>query len=259
MELAVSVVTLFPTLVAAVGKEGVTGRAVDNGIIGLRMFNPRDYASDRHRTVDDRPYGGGPGMVMQPGPLVAAIDDAAEASRQATDCDPLVVYLSPQGRPLDHQLLVELGQHRNLLLVAGRYEGIDERVISTRIDLEVSIGDFVLSGGELAAMVVIDALARQVPGVLGHQDSAEQDSFAADGLLDCPHYTRPEVFAGQSVPPVLLSGDHAAIAQWRRMQSLGRTKQKRPELLDKVRLTKEDQRLLDMYLFEHDSTESDKT
>jgi tRNA (guanine37-N1)-methyltransferase len=259
MELAVSVVTLFPELVAAVGKEGVTGRAVDKGIIALQMFNPRDYAVDRHRTVDDRPYGGGPGMVMQPGPLVAAIDDAAAVSRNTTGYDPLVVYLSPQGRQLDHQLVVELGGHRNLLLVAGRYEGIDERVISTSIDLEVSIGDFVLSGGELAAMVVIDALARQVPGVLGHQNSAEQDSFAADGLLDCPHYTRPEVFAGQSVPAVLLSGDHAAIARWRRMQSLGRTKQKRPELLDKVKLTKEDQRLLELYFIEHGSTKPEKT
>ncbi len=252
---AIAVVTLFPELVMAVSSGGVTGRAIDKGIVALSTFNPRDYATDRHRTVDDRPYGGGPGMVMQPGPLVAAIDGAAEANRSITSCDPLVVYMSPQGRQLNHQLVIELTEKRNLVLVAGRYEGIDERVVNTRIDLEVSIGDFVLSGGELAAMVLADALVRQLPGVLGHESSAEQDSFAVDGLLDCPHYTRPELFNGQVVPPVLLSGDHAAIADWRRMQSLGRTKQRRPELLNEVRLTRKDQQLLALYTNEDGSKE----
>lgn len=248
---AIAVVTLFPELVMAVGKEGVTGRAIDSGKAALSTFNPRDYATDRHRTVDDRPYGGGPGMLMQPGPLVAAIDDAAEANRRLTNSDPLVVYMSPQGRRLDHRLVIELCDSANLVLVAGRYEGIDERVVNTHIDLEVSIGDFVLSGGELAAMVLTDALVRQLPGVLGHDRSAAEDSFAIDGLLDCPHYTRPEKFAGQVVPPVLLSGDHAAIADWRRMQALGRTNERRPDLLKEVKLTAKDRQLLARYQDEY--------
>ena len=252
---AIAVVTLFPELVLAVGRGGVTGRAVDNGIVALSTFNPRDYTTDRHHNVDDRPYGGGPGMVMQPGPLVAAIDDAAQANMSITGSDPLVVYMSPQGQRLDHQRVIELSEKRNLVLVAGRYEGIDERVVNMRIDAELSIGDFVLSGGELAAMVLADALVRQLPGVLGHESSAVQDSFAADGLLDCPHYTRPESYAGQVVPPVLLSGDHAAIADWRRMQSLGRTKQRRPDLLNEVELTEKDRQLLALYSNEDGSTE----
>lgn len=255
---AIAVVTLFPELVLAVGRGGVTGRAIDNGIVALSTVNPRDYATDRHRTVDDRPYGGGPGMVMQPGPLVAAIDAAGQVNLGITDSDPLVVYMSPQGQRLDHDRVIELSEKKNLVLVAGRYEGIDERVVSTRIDEEISIGDFVLSGGELAAMVLADAVVRQLPGVLGHECSAVQDSFAADGLLDCPHYTRPELFAGQSVPSVLLSGDHAAIADWRRMQSLGRTKQRRPDLLNEVELTSKDQQLLAMYPNEDGSTEPEK-
>jgi tRNA (guanine37-N1)-methyltransferase len=252
-ENAIATVTLFPQLVKAVGESGVTGRAVDKNIVALSAFNPRDYATDKHRTVDDRPYGGGPGMVMQPGPLVEAIDAATGLNRSLTGQDALVVYMSPQGQRLDHQTVLMLGQHKNLVLVAGRYEGIDERVIHSHIDKEISIGDYVLSGGELAAMVVIDAVVRQIPGVLGHDESAAQDSFAADGLLDCPHYTRPEIFAGQSVPPVLLSGDHKAIAQWRRMQSLGRTKQRRPELLGE--LSEADQQLLALYMNDAGSKE----
>lgn len=255
---AIAVVTLFPELVAAVGAGGVTGRAVENGIVSLSTFNPREYATDRHRTVDDRPYGGGPGMVMQPGPLVAAIDSAVSANQAITQCDALVVYMSPQGRRLDHDLVVELSASRNLVLVAGRYEGIDERVLSSHVDMEISIGDYVLSGGELAAMVVTDALIRQWPGVLGHELSAVQDSFAADGLLDCPHYTRPEEFAGHRVPSVLLSGDHAAIADWRRMQALGRTQQRRPDLLDDVVLSDRDRKLLALYEFEAGSTGPEK-
>jgi len=200
-------------------------------------------------------------MVMQPGPLVAAIDDAAAANRSVANSDPLVIYMSPQGRRFDHQMAVELCEKTNLVLVAGRYEGIDERVVDTRIDVELSIGDFVLSGGELAAMVLTDALVRQLPGVLGHDRSAAEDSFALDGLLDCPHYTRPEDFAGKAVPPVLLSGDHSAIADWRRMQSLGRTSKRRPDLLKQVELTARDQQLLalynDEYSDEDDSVESD--
>jgi len=251
---AIALVSLFPELVLAVGKSGVTGRAVDNGLVNLAAFNPRDYTTDRHRTVDDRPYGGGPGMVMQAAPLIAAIGDASATNRNLTQCEPLVLYLSPQGKLLDHQLVLELSKTQNLVLVAGRYEGIDERVVSGYIDTEVSIGDFVLSGGELAAMVVVDALVRQLPGVLGHECSAAQDSFA-NGLLDYPHYTRPEVFAGQPVPPVLLSGDHSAIADWRRMQALGRTRQRRPELLKSVELTEKDQHLMAIYKQELGSNE----
>lgn len=186
-------------------------------------------------------------MVMQPAPLVTAIENAGARNRKLTGSEPWVVYTTPQGRRLDHQRVVELSEKPNLVLVAGRYEGIDERVIGHCIDEEISIGDYVLSGGELAAMVLTDAVIRQLPGVLGHKESAEQDSFAKDGLLDCPHYTRPEEFAGLAVPPVLLSGDHAAIAEWRRMQSLGRTQQRRPELLETLELTDNDRRLLEKY------------
>lgn len=243
--------TLFPSLVEAVGQHGVTGRAVENGLLQLVTVNPRDFAVDRHRTVDDRPYGGGPGMVMTVEPLNAAIDSAVQQmAGEAT-----VVYLTPQGEQLNQSLVEELATIENLVLVAGRYEGIDERLIEQRIDREISIGDYVLSGGELAAMVVVDALARQVPGVLGHQESAANDSYAGEGWLDCPHYTRPEDYAGNKVPQVLLGGDHAAIARWRRMQSLGRTWLRRRSLIDVQNLSAEDQHLLKIFMDEYEQTE----
>ncbi len=245
---AIAVVTIFPQLVNAVSEVGVTGRAVDNSVLKLSCVNPRDHTSDPNRRVDDRPYGGGPGMVMQAPPLAGAIAEAEKVNGQVTGAAPLVIYLSPQGEKLDHSLVLELSGYSNLVLVAGRYEGVDERVIEALVDREVSIGDYVLSGGELAAMVVIDAVARQLPGVLGHGDSAAQDSFAGQGVLDCPHYTRPETYQDMSVPEVLTSGDHQAIARWRRQQALGRTWQRRRELLEEGGLSKEDKRLLQQYL-----------
>jgi len=241
---SIAVVTLFPSLVEAVGSSGVTGRAVDNGLLKIETVNPRDFTTDRHRTVDDRPYGGGPGMVMKVQPL----SDAIERAQQLTSIEAHVVHMSPQGEPLNQVLVEQLAVTENLVLVAGRYEGIDERLISEKIDREISIGDYVLSGGELAAMVVIDAVARQIPGVLGHEESAVNDSFAGSGLLDCPHYTRPEVYNGVKVPDVLLSGDHAAIARWRRMQSLGRTWLRRKSLVDVDSLGKEDKQLLQQFI-----------
>lgn len=224
----IDVVTLFPEMVSSMTGFGVTGRAVREGLLGLKCWNPRDFTHDRHRTVDDRPYGGGPGMVM----MVQPLRDAIRAAKADADGPCRVVYLSPQGRRLvqsDVQCWAE-GATR-LILVAGRYEGIDERVIETEVDEELSIGDYVLSGGEPAALVVIDALARLIPGALGHEQSAELDSFS-DGLLECGHYTRPEVIDGMRVPEVLLSGDHARIERWRLKEALGRTWRKRPDLLD---------------------------
>ncbi len=242
-------VTLFPELVQAVGLCGVTGRALDKKLLSLSTVNPRDFAADKHRTVDDRPYGGGPGMLMQAGPLDEAISEAQAGNARQVSVKPLVVYVSPQGERLDHQLVAELATKQNLVLVAGRYEGVDERLIQSRIDREISIGDYVLSGGELAAMVIVDAIARQIPGVLGHEDSAAQDSFAGIGLLDCPHYTRPEEYKGMKVPQVLLGGNHESIRLWRRRQSLLRTSLRRPELLkgllDQQQLSDEDQQLLE--------------
>jgi tRNA (guanine37-N1)-methyltransferase len=224
--LLVEVVTLFPEMIRETLRHGVVGRAVQRGLLAVGVENPRAHTHDVHQTVDDRPYGGGPGMVMKPEPLAAAI--AAAAGRLPAGS--LRVAMSPQGRLLDRALLDELASAAGLVLVAGRYEGIDERVIETAIDLEVSIGDYVLSGGELPALVVIDALVRRLPGVLGDERSSSEDSFSA-GLLDWPHYTRPEEYAGRRVPPVLLSGDHAAIAAWRREQALARTRARRPDLL----------------------------
>lgn len=241
------VVTLFPEMFAAVSQYGITGRAMDKGLVELALWNPRDYTHDRHRTVDDRPYGGGPGMLMKIEPLREAIREA----RRAGPGKGHVIYLSPQGRPLDQQGVRELAQHEQLVLIAGRYEGVDERLIETEVDEEWSIGDYVLSGGELGAMVVIDTVTRLIPGALGHEDSAEQDSFS-DGLLDCPHYTRPEQFEELTVPEVLLSGDHAAIARWRMKQALGRTWLRRPELLEKLELSGEQQELLQEYIQEHE-------
>ncbi len=244
------VVSLFPEMFTALTQHGVTGRAVEKHQISLAFWNPRDYATDRHRSVDDRPYGGGPGMLMKVATLRAAIADAREGAWQATGKQPTVIYLSPQGRKLDQAGVQYLAQRSPLVVVAGRYEGIDERIVEHDIDEEWSIGDYVLSGGELPAMVLIDAAARLVPGVLGHQDSAVEDSFN-DGLLDCPHYTRPEEIDGRKVPDVLLSGNHAAIKQWRMKQSLGRTWQRRPDLLENRVLDNSQQMLLKEYIDEY--------
>ncbi len=242
----VDLVTLFPQMVNDLLGYGVTGRALESGVFELGVWNPRDYTQDRHRTVDDRPYGGGPGMLMKIEPLRQAIAVARQANPAAK-----VVYMSPQGRRFDQPLAREAAQRPGLILVAGRYEGIDERLVELEIDEEWSIGDYVLSGGETAAMVVVDAVTRLLPGVLGHQDSAEQDSFSV-GLLDCPHYTRPENYQGLQVPPVLLSGDHAAIRRWRLKQSLGRTWLRRPDLLQDMSLDKQQQQLLDEFIQEHE-------
>ncbi len=235
-------VSLFPDMLNGISEEGVFGRAVKNGLLEIAHFNPRDYTHDRHRTVDDRPYGGGPGMLM----MVQPLTDAILAAKQAAGKNTKVIYLSPQGRKLDQAGAAELAAMDNLVLVCGRYEGVDERVIEAHIDEEWSIGDYVLSGGELAAMVLMDAVARLKPGVLGHQHSAQQDSFS-DGLLDCPHYTRPEVLGDRAVPSVLLSGDHEKIRQWRLQQSLGRTWLRRPELINYRALTEEQKRLLEEF------------
>lgn len=246
----IGVVSLFPEMFDALTQQGVVGRAVEKQRIALEFWNPRDYATDRHRSVDDRPYGGGPGMLMKVDTLRAAIFAARERAQKATGQVPTVIYLSPQGRKLDQQGVQALASAGPLVVVAGRYEGIDERVVESDIDEEWSIGDYVLSGGELPAMVLIDAAARLIPGVLGHQDSAVEDSFN-DGLLDCPHYTRPEVIDGRQVPDVLLSGNHAAIKRWRLKQSLGRTWQRRPDLLEGRSLDAEQRKLLNEFIEEH--------
>lgn len=249
----VGVVTLFPEMFTAITEQGVTGKAVNNGLLNLEFWNPRDFTHDKHRTVDDRPYGGGPGMLMKVQPLRDAIQAArAVAEEQAEGKQVKVIYLSPQGRKLDQAGVIELAQRDRLVLVAGRYEGIDERLLETEIDEEWSLGDFVVSGGELPAMTLIDAVSRLVPGVLGHEDSAAEDSFA-DGLLDCPHYTRPEQVNGQQVPEVLLSGNHEMIRRWRLKQQLGRTWQRRPDLLDGQQLNTEQQQLLDEFIREAES------
>ncbi len=236
----IALVTLFPEMFAAVTGYGVTGRAVSNGLLVVEYFNPRDFTRDRHQTVDDRPYGGGPGMVMMIEPLRQAIS----AARQwhGTD-DVRVIYLSPQGKVLNQAGVDTLAAESNLILIAGRYEGIDERLIELEVDEEWSIGDYVLSGGELPAMVLMDALIRKLPGALGHEDSAQEDSFAA-GLLDCPHYTRPEQYQDKVVPEALLSGNHERIRRWRLQRSLERTLMRRPELLEGLELDDEQQALL---------------
>jgi tRNA (guanine37-N1)-methyltransferase len=234
------VVSLFPEMLEAVKSYGVTGRAVRQGLIDVEVLNPRDFTHDKHRTVDDRPFGGGPGMVMKVQPL----QDALLAAKAACKTESRqVIYLSPQGKTLTHELAESLKDFDQLILIAGRYEGIDERLIETEVDMEVSIGDFVLSGGELPAMVLIDSVSRLIPGVLGHAESAVEDSFA-DGLLDHPHYTRPDVVNGLSVPDVLLSGHHEKIAEWRQEQALRRTFLRRPDLLDELDLSEEQQVLL---------------
>ncbi|MBI3045136.1 MAG: tRNA (guanosine(37)-N1)-methyltransferase TrmD [Betaproteobacteria bacterium] len=246
------VVTLFPEMFEAVTESGVTGRARERKLFELVLWNPRAFAANSYRTVDDRPYGGGPGMVMMAEPLEKALQAARQRQSSAGVARTKVVYLSPQGRLLKHPLVMEWSALQGLVLLAGRYEGVDERLIDRAVDEEVSIGDYVLSGGELAAMVVIDAIVRQMPGVLGDAESASQDSFA-NGLLDCPHYTRPEVYEGDSVPPVLLSGNHAEIARWRLKQALGRTWRRRPDLLEQRALTNDERALLEEYKQEKES------
>ena len=242
----IGVVTLFPEMLEAVTQVGITGRAVEQSLLTIQSWNPRDFSTDKHRTVDDRPYGGGPGMVMKVEPLRAAIH-AAKA--QVPEGSP-GIHLSPQGRTLDQAGLRELAGLPGMVLVASRYEGVDERLIASEIDQEWSIGDYVLSGGELAAMVLIDGVTRLLPGALGHEDSAEQDSFS-DGLLDYPHYTRPELLEGDPVPAVLCSGDHQAIHRWRQKQALGRTWLRRPDLLKDLALDATQQQLLDEFIREH--------
>ncbi len=245
----IDVVSIFPPMFEAVTGFGVSGRAIERGLLELRVWNPRDFTHDKHRYVDDRPYGGGPGMVMQAAPLAAAIC----AARQEAPAARKAIYLSPQGRKLDQAGVMELAARSGFILVAGRYEGVDERVLEAEVDEEWSIGDYVLSGGELAAMVVIDAVVRQLPGVLGHEDSARQDSFVA-GLLECAQYTRPEEFEGRRVPEVLLSGDHEQIRRWRLKQALGRTWRKRPDLIARLALDREMQELLVEYQREQDGS-----
>ena len=241
------VISLFPSMFDAL-RQGVIGRALDRGLAELVLWNPREYAHDVHRTVDDRPYGGGPGMVMLAEPLSQAIADARRAAP-----DSPVLYLSPQGRRMDQAAVSRLAAEPGLILLAGRYEGVDERLIEACVDQEWSIGDYVLSGGELPAMVLIDALVRLLPGALGHADSAEQDSYV-DGLLDCPHYTRPEVFAGRAVPEVLKSGNHELIRRWRLQQALGRTWLRRPDLLQGRELSGEERFLLDEFIRAREGT-----
>lgn len=238
----VGVISLFPEMFQAITQYGVTGRAIRSGLIEVGFSNPRDFTHDRHKTVDDRPYGGGPGMLMKVQPLKDAIEQERNNLPNAK-----VIYLSPQGRTLTQEGVQQLAKEAEIILVAGRYEGVDERLIQSEVDEEWSIGDFVLSGGELPAMVLMDAVFRMVPGVLGKQESAEEDSFS-DGLLDCPHYTRPEVLDGKSVPSVLLSGNHEEIRRWRLQQKLGRTWLRRPDLLQKLELDKEQQKLLEEFI-----------
>lgn len=250
----VDVVTLFPPMFDALIQHGVTRRAHEQGIWAFHAWNPRDYATDNYRTIDHRPYGGGPGMVMLVEPLEQAIMAARQRQRDAGVLRSRTVYLSPQGAPLTDAKVRELTTEAGLILLAGRYEGVDERLIQRQIDEEISIGDYVLSGGELPAMVLVDAIVRQLPGVLNDAQSAEQDSFAT-GLLDCPHYTRPEDYQGMRVPDVLMSGNHAEIAKWRLKQSLGRTAARRPDLMAKRVLSKQEARLLAEYQQEQASAQ----
>jgi tRNA (guanine37-N1)-methyltransferase len=227
------VITLFPEMFTALTQSGITRRAFEQAKCELSMWNPRDFTNDKHKTVDDRPYGGGPGMVMMSAPLEAAIN-AAKAKLAARSCKSHVIYLSPQGAPLTHAKVMQLSALPSLVLLCGRYEAIDQRVLDRCVDEEISLGDFVLSGGELPAMALMDAIIRQLPGVLNDASSAVEDSFVS-GLLDCPHYTRPEIYEGQAVPAVLLSGNHADIATWRRELALQATMRKRPDLIEKAR------------------------
>jgi tRNA (guanine37-N1)-methyltransferase len=232
------VISLFPEMFAAITQHGITSRALEKKIYSLNVINPREFTTDNHKTVDDRPYGGGPGMLMLAEPLAKAIQAAKAQNTKAR-----VIHLSPRGTPLTHEKVMQLSQEKSLILLASRYEGVDERLLDALVDEELSIGDYVLSGGELPAMALIDAVVRQLPGSLGDADSALEDSFV-NGLLDCPHYTRPEAYEGKVVPEVLLSGNHAKIREWRLKQSLLLTRAKRPDLLAARSLTKEEARLL---------------
>jgi tRNA (guanine37-N1)-methyltransferase len=234
------VVTLFPEMFAAVTHSGISGRALEAGLWSLGLWNPRDFTTDNYRTIDDRPYGGGPGMVMLAEPLEQALDAVRKAGGGP------VVFLSPQGRKLDHEKVMELAGRNAVTLLCGRYEGVDERLLQRRVDEELSIGDYVLSGGELAAMTVIDAVVRQIPGALGDGQSAAQESFV-DGRLDCPQYTRPETYREQKVPEILLSGHHENIRRWRLKQALGRTWLRRPDLLSARKLSEDERKLLEEF------------
>lgn len=240
------VISIFPEMFSAITEQGVISRAMKQSVLSLTTHNPRDLADDKHSTVDGRPFGGGPGMVMMPEPMISVI----EAARSQAKPGAKVVYLSPQGKRFNHAAAQAFAERDSLILLAGRYEGIDERVLEHHVDEEWSIGDYVLSGGELPAMVMIDAIARLLPDSLGNSESAQQDSFV-QGILDCPHYARPEEYNGQRVPDVLLSGNHQAIAKWREQQALGRTWERRPELLEKIELTDAQQQLLAGYLDNH--------
>jgi len=237
------VITLFPDLFDALLDFGITGRAMDRGLFSFKAWNPRDFATDNYRTVDDRPYGGGPGMVMLAEPLDAAMD-AIEAELQQEGSVPHVIYFTPRGRSLDHQKVIELASRPALTLIAGRYEGVDERFLRRRVHEEISLGDFVLSGGEIPALAVMDAVIRQLPGSLNNAESALQESFV-DGLLDAPCYTRPEMYRGEAVPEVLMSGNHKAIEHWRLAQRLKLTAKNRPDLLEKRGLSLDEKDLLD--------------
>jgi tRNA (guanine37-N1)-methyltransferase len=243
----IDVVTLFPEMIREQSAYGIQGRAIDSGLLRLETWNPRDFSEDKHRCVDDRPYGGGPGMVMQVQPLRSAIQQARGAAAAAP-----VIYLSPQGERFDQRKARQLAGLERIILVAGRYEGIDERLIGLEVDEELSVGDYVLSGGELPALIVMDAVTRLLPGALGDADSAQQDSFM-DGLLDYPHYTRPEETEGLRVPEVLLGGNHRDIRRWRHKQALGRTWIRRPDLLDAMQLNEEQQGLLNEFISEYES------
>ena len=247
-------VTLFPEMFDAITRSGITRRAFENRVYELVLWNPRDFSTNAYRSVDDRPYGGGPGMVMMSEPLETSLKAARQRQRSCGVRDPKVIYFTPQGNVLNHALVTQLAHHDGLILLCGRYEGVDERLIERQVDYEISMGDYVLSGGELPAMALMDALIRQIPGVLGDAESANQDSFV-QGLLDCPHYTRPEVYEGAAVPPVLMSGNHAEIDRWRLKQSLGRTWSRRPELLARLTLTAEQKTLLEEYKREAQSKE----
>ena len=244
----IDVITLFPELVEQVTASGVVGRAAQQGLLQLHCWNPREYTQDRHRTVDDRPYGGGPGMLMKVQPLQDAIDAVREQSTDAR-----LVYLSPQGKLLNQRKLAQQVELGSVIFLCGRYEGVDERLIEREVDEEWSLGDYVISGGELAAMVCIDGITRLIPGALGHDESAQQDSFS-DGLLDCPHYTRPEEYLGDRVPAVLMNGNHREIEDWREQQALGRTWQRRPDLLDRARLDTRQKALLEDFIAEFERT-----
>jgi tRNA (guanine37-N1)-methyltransferase len=244
----VGVISLFPEMFRSVTEFGVTGQAVKKGLLSIETWNPRDFTHDKHRTVDDRPYGGGTGMLM----MVQHLRDAIHTAKVASQGKTKVIYLSPQGRKLDQKGVEELATNENLLLICGRYEGVDERIIQSEVDEEWSIGDFVMTGGEIPAMTLIDSVSRFIPGVLGDFASAEEDSFA-NGLLDCPHYTRPEMLDDKAVPSVLMSGNHKDIRRWRLKQSLGRTWIRRPELLENLALTDEQEQLLAEFISEHNA------